>query len=284
MVDAPARLEDWIGRSEHIDDTLSPWPAQAVAAMLDDPALAPGDGGNLPPLWQWFYFLGTVPESRLSTDGHPERGGFLPPVPLPRRMFAGARMSFHQPLVVGRSAKRTGTIRNVTTKEGRSGRLTFVTVGYEFHQDGTLCIEEEQDIVYREPGEPVPAPTPVEPETPAAGTWCRDMAADSRLLFRFSALTFNAHRIHYDRAYANTEEGYPGLIVHGPLTAVLLAQLVASHTDRRFVSFRFRGKAPLFDLHPFRLLGRPDGDSVALEVRGPDGRTTQEATAELGSE
>jgi len=281
MVDTAEHLESWIGRTQQVDDTLPPWPAQAVAAMLDDPSLAPGTGGDLPPLWQWFYFLGTNPQSRLSDDGHPERGGFLPPVPLPRRMFAGARMQFLKPLVLGRPATRAGTILNVTMKEGRTGKLTFVTVGYEFRQDGELCIEEEQDIVYREPGEPVPAPRPIEAEPAPEGTWCRDVEADTRLLFRFSALTFNAHRIHYDRPFAIDEEGYPGLIVHGPLTAVMLAQLVGAHTDRRIAAFRFRGKAPLFDLHPFRLIGRPDGDRVELEVRGPDGRTTQEATAEL---
>lgn len=281
MVDTAIRLEDWIGRTEKLEDPLAPWPAEAVAAMLDEPSLAPGTGGKLPPLWQWFYFLATVPQHRLSPDGHPERGGFLPPVPLPRRMFAGARMQFLKPLELGRPAIRTGIIRNVTTKEGRSGRLTFVTVGYEFHQDGALCIAEEQDIVYREAGEPVPAPIPVAAAPEPDGVWTRDLEADSRLLFRFSALTFNAHRIHYDRPYAMSEEGYPGLIVHGPLTAVLLARLVSQNTDRRITAFRFRGKAPLFDLHPFRLVGHPDGNQVKLEVRGPDGRTTQEATAEL---
>jgi 3-methylfumaryl-CoA hydratase len=281
MVGTADKLDDWIGRSERIDDTLSPWPAQAVAAMLDEPAQAPGAGGELPPLWQWFYFLGTTGQSRLATDGHPERGSFLPPVRLPRRMFAGARMQFLKPLILGRLATREGIIRNVITKEGRSGKLTFVTVAYTFHQDGEVCIEEEQDIVYREPGEPVPAPEPVEPEAAPEGAWVHDLNADSRLLFRFSALTFNAHRIHYDRPYAISEEGYPGLVVHGPLTAVLLARLVARNTDRRISAFRFRGKAPLFDLHPFRLVGRPEGFRVELEVRGPDGRTTQQATAEL---
>lgn len=282
MVDSEKRLEEWIGRTERVEDTLSPWPARAVAAMLDNPDAAPGEDGALPPLWQWFYFLATMPQSRLSPDGHPERGGFLPPVTLPRRMFAGARMHFHRPLVVGKAAVRDGTIRNVSTKHGRSGALTFVTVGYEFRQDGELCIEEEQDIVYREPGEPVARPEPTAPAPVAAGSWWQDIDPDPRLLFRFSALTFNAHRIHYDRLYAQTEEGYPGLIVHGPLTAVLLAQLVRDNTARRVTAFRFRGRAPLFDLDRFRIVGQPEGDRVELEVRGPDGGVTQTATAELG--
>ncbi len=284
MVDEPQDLGAWVGRSEEIADDLSPWPATAAAAMLDAPSLAPADGGALPPLWQWFYFLSVTPQSRLSVDGHPERGGFLPPVPLPRRMFAGARMRFHRPLIVGRPATRKGVIRSIEAKSGRSGALTFVTVGYEFRQDGNLCIEEEQDIVYREPGDPAPAPVPRTTESEPEGAWWLDYEADPRLLFRFSALTFNAHRIHYDRPYATNEEGYPGLVVHGPLTAVLLAKLVHDNTDRRIAAFSFRGRAPLYDLAPFRLVGRPAGDTVELAVRGPDGRTTQTATAELADE
>ena len=276
-----AKLDSWIGRTEQVHDDLSSWQARAVAAMLDNPSLAPAPGDPLPPLWHWFYFLGTVPQSRLSADGHPERGDFLPPVPQPRRMFAGARMRFHQPLLLGSPATRTGTIRDIREKTGRTGNLTFVTVGYEFHQGGKLCVEEEQDIVYREPGAPVAAPEIVELDPEPDGTWWRDVEADSRLLFRFSALTFNAHRIHYDRPYALHEEGYPGLVVHGPLTALMLARLVNEHSDRRIAAFSFRGKAPLFDLAPFRLVGRLNGNDVDLEVRGPDGNTTQTATAEL---
>lgn len=284
MVDMTMNLDSWIGRTEQVHDGLSTWPAQAVAAMLDDPSLAPQTGEPLPPLWHWFYFLGTAPQGRLSPDGHPERGGFLPPVAQPRRMFAGARMRFHRPLVAGSPATRSGTIRDIREKTGRTGSLTFVTVGYEFNQGDELCIEEEQDIVYREPGEPVASPVPIELAPEPAGTWYRDLEADPRLLFRFSALTFNAHRIHYDRPYALHEEGYPGLIVHGPLTALLLAQLVRYHSDRDIVAFSFRGRAPLFDLAPFRLVGRPSADRVELEVRGPDGQTTQSATAELAPE
>ncbi|NTW97309.1 MAG: acyl-CoA dehydrogenase [Oscillochloris sp.] len=270
----------WIGRTEEVRDDLSPAQALLAAATLDDPTDMQA-GAALPILWHWFYFLPRTPQSRLGEDGHPPRGGFMPPIPYPRRMFAGARLRLHRPLVLGEPALRAGVIRNVTTKSGRSGSLAFVTVGYSFYQRGELCLEEEQDIVYREPGPPVPAPVAVEPPPLPEGAWSQTVAPDSRLLFRFSALTFNAHRIHYDRAYATGEEGYPGLVVHGPLTAVMLLQLVRGKTARPIIGFSFRGQSPLFDLAPFRLIGQPLADRVALEAHGPDGKPALVAEAEL---
>jgi 3-methylfumaryl-CoA hydratase len=271
----------WIGQTEQVADDISPAPAIAAAAMLDDQVTQPDKGGALPPLWHWFYFLPKAPQSQLSDDGHPQRGGFMPPIPYPRRMFAGARMRFHQPLRIGQPARREGVIRNVSQKSGRSGSLAFVTVGYNFYQQDELCIAEEQDIVYREPGPPVPAPQPVELPSLPEGTLSRTVTPDTRLLFRFSALTFNAHRIHYDRPYALNEEGYPGLVVHGPLTAILLLELVRHTLPQPIAGFSFRGQAPLFDLAPFRLVGRPGDGQVELEAQGPDGKTTLTATAEL---
>jgi 3-methylfumaryl-CoA hydratase len=279
MVGAPNEFSEWIGRTRTVASDLSVWPARAAAAMLDAPDLDLESGAPLPPLWHWFYFLATEVQSRLGVDGHPQRGGFMPPVSLPRRMFAGARVTCHRPLVLGRAAERTDTIREVELKSGRSGDLAFVKVAHAFHQQGVLCIEEEQDIVYREPGAPVPAPSTIDDFEPESGVWTRRIVPDPRLLFRFSALTFNAHRIHYDRAYASTEEGYPGLVVHGPLVAILLADLVRRHEARAMTAFRFRGKAPLFDLAPFHILGRPRDDTIELEARGPDGATTLTATA-----
>lgn len=281
MVGADTDFSEWAGKTRRVESDLSHWPAQAAAATLDASDLVLEPGSELPPLWQWFYFLGTEPQRRLGIDGHPERGGFMPPIDLPRRMFAGARMRFHRPLVLGRDAQRTDTIRSVELKSGRSGKLAFVKVGHAFHQGGVLCIEEEQDIVYREPGRPVEAPEVRRVEAPADGAWSRRVVPDTRLLFRFSALTFNAHRIHYDRPYATTEEGYPGLVVHGPLVAVLLADLVRRHQPEPMTAFEFRGRAPLFDLAPFQLLGRPRADEVELEARGPDGATTLTAKATL---
>lgn len=279
---AAAPLTDWIGSEEHREETIALIPVQRVLAMLDEDPLSIAAGHSLPPLWQWFFFLPLAPQSELGSDGHPKRGGFLPPVPLPRRMFAGGRMTFHAPLIVGEPATRTGTVLKVSEKAGGSGQLVFVTVQYEFHQSGRLCLTEEQDIVYREPGAAVPAP-PVTSFPPAPeGAWSRMVPPDPRLLFRFSALTFNAHRIHYDRPYAMSEEGYPGLVVHGPLTAVLLMELMRAHSGRPVTAFSFRGRAPLFDLAPFRIMAMPGDDSIAMEAHGPDGTLAMTANAELG--
>lgn len=277
--------DEWIGSREDREDVISLSPALGVEATLDNADSPLANGKPLPPLWQWFYFLPQVPSSRIGQDGHPERGGFLPPVDLPRRMFAGARMRFLSPLIIGKPATRRGEVIKIGEKSGSTGRLVFVTVSYRISQDDEVRIEEEQDIVYREPGAPVPAAAvlPNLPELPE-GTWSRTVVPDPVLLFRFSALTFNAHRIHYDRPYAMNEEGYPGLVVHGPLTAVMLMELVRKNCNRRTTGFSFRGKAPLFDLAPFRLAATPQGDKVDLVAMGPDGSITMQATAELGDQ
>jgi len=272
----------WIGREERITEELSPFPVTAALATLDDEKRKLGPGDPLPPLWHWFYFLPRVAGSHIGKDGHPERGGFLPPVALPRRMFAGARLKFLHPLIIGKPATRIGTVRNVTEKHGGSGTLVFVAVSYAVEQNGRVCVEEEQDIVYREPGARVPAPKVVAPPAPPAGAWTRTITPGPVLMFRFSALTFNAHRIHYDRPYAIDEEGYPGLVVHGPLTAVLLLDLVHRHSNRSVTAYSFRGRAPLFDLAPFRLVGQLENDAVALEAIGPDGGVAVTAAATLG--
>lgn len=275
-------LRDWVGRTETVTDDLSVAQARAAAATFDEPVAAYDVGTTLPIPWHWFYFLPRAPQAELDSDGHPRRGGFLPPVRYPRRMFAGSRLTVHRPLALGTPAVREGTIRDVQLKSGKSGNLAFVTVGYRFTQGGVLCLEEEQDIVYREPGAPVSAPVPAPwPEVPA-GSWTREVEPDARLLFRFSALTFNAHRIHYDRPYARDVEGYPGLVVHGPLTAALLAQMVRQRQSRPIVRFAFRGVAPIFDLAPYRLVATPSGDEVQLVAQGPDGTPALTATASLG--
>lgn len=281
MGDLGTDFSAWIGRQESTDDDLGLAAALAAAATLDDGSQRFTSGSALPPLWHWFYFLPRVPQASLGVDGHPQRGGFMPPIPFPRRMFAGARLRFHAPLLLGQPARRVATIRDVRLKTGRSGSLAFVSLHYGYYQGDLLCIDEEQDIVYREPGPVLPAPPRVDwPPLPAAAC-ARIVTPDPRLLFRFSALTFNAHRIHYDRPYAIDEEGYPGLVVHGPLTAVLLMELLRRQVARPVKAYSFRGLAPLFDLAPFRLVCTPEDGGYALAAQGPDGTLAMSARAEL---
>ena len=283
MNDQSKPLTDWIGSREHREEIISEFPAKAAAAMLDLDQGPMVHGNPLPPLWHWFYHLPLAQRSQIDVDGHPKRGGFFPPVTLPRRIFAGARTEFIKPLTIGEPAVREGEILNVAEKSGKAGRLVFVTVRYRHIQGGEVRIEEEQDIVYKEPGPAIPAPTPLEslPDLPA-GTWVKNVRPDTVVLFRFSALTFNAHRIHYDRPYAREEEGYPGLVVHGPLTAVMLAWMTLEKSGKHIAKISFQGRAPLFDLFPFRLIGRQEGNTVSLEAHGPNDKITMVASAELG--
>ena len=301
MTNAIDDFSPWIGRSEIVADDISPATAQAAAATFDDDPEQYWAGAELPPLWHWFYFLPKAAQNRLGNDGHPRRktASFMPPISFPRRMFAGARLRWHRPLIIGQTARRDAVIRKIETKSGRSGALTLVTAAYTYYQEKAidrarlakddqalsaafnLCIEEEQDIVYREPGPPLPPPQALKMPILPDGAWSRTVVPDTRLLFRFSALTFNAHRIHYDRPYATSEEGYPGLVVYGPLTAMLLLHLLREHTSRSVVSFRFRSQAPLYDLAPFRLDGVASNGRIELQAVGPDAQTAMIATAEL---
>ncbi|MBF0094056.1 MAG: acyl-CoA dehydrogenase [Alphaproteobacteria bacterium] len=283
MSEKEVNYSDWIGSKEEREEDIVLTPAHALLATLDDTTTVLRNGDKLPPLWHWLFFLPRAPMSQIGGDGHPKRGGFLPPVALPRRMFAGARMTFPDSLIIGRPATRKGEVIAVSEKKGGSGTLVFVTVRYRIEQDGRLCVEEEQDIVYREPGGKVPAPVPAA-DVPRGvdGAWVKTVTPDPVLLFRFSSLTFNSHRIHYDRPYAMNEENYPGLMVHGPLNAMLLMDLCRNRAGRPVVGYSFRGKAPVFDLNPYHLIGRPSGDKVELEVQGPDGASCMSATAELG--
>lgn len=207
MSDSP--YADWIGRSQEREEELSAVLVRRLAVTLAEDVPAAGDA--LPPLWHWMFFQDEVTEPGLGADGHPARGGFLPPADGRNRMWAGGRLEFHEPLRVGGLAKRTTTILNVEEKHGRTGSLLFVTLRHEFHQDGRLAFSEEQDIVYREPTPPRLSSGDVLP----AGDWSEAVEPTPILLFRYSALTFNGHRIHYDWPYVTEAEGYPGLVVHG---------------------------------------------------------------------
>lgn len=274
-----AHLESWIGRAETQADEVH---ASIVAAMSATLNLAGGllPGSPLPPGWQWLFFNPVVRAEELGEDGHPARGGFLPPVPLPRRMWAGSRIRYLRDLPIGASATRNSRIQKVEPKSGKRGALCFVTVEHTITHDGTLCIVEEQDIVYKEattPGAPLPIPQPYT-EQPQ---WSYRVSPDTTLLFRYSALTFNGHRIHYDLPYARDVEGYAGLVVHGPLTATLLQQFVCQHArGRRLATFEFRGVSPLLEGRPFQLEAKDNGDgSFSAWARGPHGELAMSATA-----
>lgn len=274
------QYEGWVGREETRTEVLSEWTVRAMAAALDLDE-APRTGHALPPGWQWLFFNPTVRRSGLGVDGHPARGGFLPPIELPRRMWAGSRIRYLAALPVGAEAIRLSRIQKVENKVGKRGSLWFVTVAHTISCNGTPCIEEEQDIVYREATPPgVQAPAAAETYAEEA-QWSQSVSPDTTLLFRYSALTFNGHRIHYDQAYARNEEGYPGLVVHGPLTATLLQELATEIGDgRRLARFDFRGVSPLFVDREFRLEGRRvDNDSLMLWARGPSGELAMSASA-----
>jgi 3-methylfumaryl-CoA hydratase len=272
-------FDDWIGRSEQRTERIGAPAAQAMAATLDLDH-APGAGDALPPGWQWLYFNPPARRSGLGEDGHPRRGGFLPPIELPRRMWAGSRIRYLADLPVEAEATRRSRIEKVENKVGKRGSLWFVTVEHTIASEGRDRIVEEQDIVYRDA-----PPTGAAPTVPAVhdaeARWGRDVMPDTTLLFRYSALTFNGHRIHYDQAYARDVEGYPALVVHGPLTATLLQHLaVEQGPGRPLASFDFRGVSPLFVSRPFRLEGHAaDDGSLALWARGSDGELAMSATA-----
>ncbi len=272
-----AVLREWIGRQEVLEDRLGLFPPAALSATLDRDDPEPREGDALPPLWHWLYFLPRARQSGIGPDGHPKRGGFLPPVPLPRRMWAGGRLTFGAPLLLGEEVRRVSTIADVSAKSGRSGNLVFVLVRHEIANAAGVAITEEHDIVYRDPPAPGEAPA-VPKKAEAESAWRRDVVPDDVLLFRYSALTFNGHRIHYDRRYVTTEEGYPGLIVHGPLLATLLLDLFARNDARVVKSFSFRALSPVFDTTTFTVHGTPEAGGAKLWIRRDDGALCMEAT------
>ncbi len=294
---------DWVGRSEQAQDIVTFKPVAALNAMFDlDPSTVAADA-LLPPLWHWLYFLPTARQSELGPDGHPRRGGFLPPIPLPRRMWAGSDITFHHPIRIGDTLERVSTIDKVTEKQGRTGRLVFVRVKHELSvakrgdlyqaqtqpltqsqtesatNINTLCITEYHDIVYRDnpkPGADAIQSAKLPAEKPS---WRRTVVADDVLLFRYSALTFNGHRIHYDRRYATDVESYPGLVVHGPLIATLLLQTAMSEIGIDSIKdYSFRAVQPVFDAQPLYLCGKTAERNAQLWAESSDGAVTMQAT------
>ena len=271
-----AHLRSWIGREDVASDVVTPALVGKFRATLDLPGAEPEAGEPAPQLIHFCLAQPAVPQSELGPDGHPARGGFLPPVPLPRRMWAGGALVFRQDIRVGDTVRRTSRIADVVLKEGRTGPLCFVTVEHRIEANGALAVEERQDIVYRGgdaglPGRPPPAA--------ASGQHQRAVDASAPLLFRYSALTFNGHRIHYDRRYVQEVEGYPGLIVHGPLQATLLVDFAARLRGASPSRFSFRSLSPLFDDDPFRLHAAEGGDALKLWTAREGGPIAMSAEA-----
>ncbi|WP_026331748.1 FAS1-like dehydratase domain-containing protein [Pseudomonas mandelii] len=262
----------WIGRRQESLDRISFNLVKRIAATLSE--VAPQPGESLPPLWHWAFFQDPVAASELGPDGHPALGGFLPPAHNRNRMWAGSRIDFYQPLKVEADVTCVSTILNVEEKHGRTGSLLFVTVRHEFFQGGQLALQDEQDIVYREPSPPRLS----NPEGTPASEWQQLIEPDATLLFRYSAVTFNGHRIHYDWPYVTETEGYPGLVVHGPLIATLnLRAFTQAHPTARLKRFSFRGIRPLISPKPFEVCGRLIGsDKAQVWARNQDG------TAQIG--
>ena len=276
------KISDWIGRTESRADVITAWPIAALNATLDYEAAEPAPGDAVPPGWHWLYFLEAKRAGELGHDGHPRRGGFLPPVALPRRMWAGGRIEFRQPLRIGDRVRRDSTLLSVEHKQGRSGDLVFVTVRHEVSANGTVALSEEHDIVYREAAKPGDQPVAGKP-APARAAWQRALTADPVLLFRYSALIFNGHRIHYDLDYARQEEHYPGLIVHGPLQTTLLLDLCRHHASRPVRRLEYRALHPIFHTERFTVNGNPaaDGSSAELWTANAAGFIAMAGTAQF---
>lgn len=266
----------WIGRTQTTSAVLDPVQANRMAVTLDrEPTFADGDA--LPPGWHWLYFHDLVPASRLGPDGHPRLGETMPPVPLPRRMWAGGDITFVEPLRLGAAAVRTSTIRDITHKVGRTGELYFVTVDHDVSAGGRPALAETQTIVYRETATD---PATIDgPPAPDDAQFTESWQLDSTALFRYSALTFNGHRIHYDADYARSAEGYPDVVIHGPLLATLLMDL-ADRAHGSLCAFRYRAQSPLVLPDPFTVNGRITGNAISVWAASADGRLAMSADAE----
>ena len=269
-------MHESIGKTRTLTDSLDPARAAALHAILSRKGDAPVVGDALPAFWHHAYFWHAEPPARLGEDGHPETGtGLIPDLGLPRRMWAGGRLEWHRPLRLGSAAEKTSVVENVSEKKGRNGRLGFVTLRHDIRQDGGLCLSERQELVYREPFTDRHSTPPQPPRAPEGAVRTDAARFDPTLLFRYSALTFNGHRIHYDMDYSREVEGYAGLVVHGPLLAQLLIQL-AEEMVGPLSGFRFRAIAPLMHFETAEACADGDG---GFWIRGPDGRQCMTAEA-----
>ena len=270
-------LESWTRTIDVAQDVVTAERVERLALALGVEPLVRDQ--PLRPLWHWLFFAAPTARTDTGEDGHPRRGGFLPPLPHRRRMYAGGRLEFHAPVPIGADLTRRGEIVDITEKSGRSGDIVVVSVHYEITCDGRPAITEQQDLVYTDA-----PPSPVAPETttPLPLTqWGDTVVTDEVLLFRFSALTYNSHRIHYDRRYATQTEGYPDLVVHGPLTAILLADLVRRHNPRPVAAFRFSSRAPLYVGETIHLRADTEGRQITASANRPEGTVSMAAEMRL---
>ena len=275
-------LRDWTGREETVDDVVRRDAVRGLYATLDRPECL-GEPLKVPQLVHWLHFHPLALQSDIGPDGHAKRGGFLPPVPLPRRMWAGSRLNFTRTPAIGERIARRSLIKDVRITEGKSGTLVFVTVQHQIRGDEGAELTDEHDIVYRAAPAPGTKPAPAR-AAPTGAVWRREVTPDPVLLFRYSALTFNGHRIHYDRPYVTQVEGYPGLIVHGPLIATLLLDLFdRERPDARVSEFSFRAVSPLFDTAPFFVCGAPAQDGARVWAENATGALAMEATVRTAS-
>jgi 3-methylfumaryl-CoA hydratase len=276
------KLREWIGQKESDVDYVTVPAVHRLAATLDRDDPMPRMGDPLPVGWHQILFPRVVRHSQIGADGHPQRGDFLPPVPLPRRMFAGKRTTFHADLRVGDEVRRDSTIKDVTIKQGRTGTMVFVTVKTDLTSSRGLALTEEQDIVYREPPAPGAPPQPPQP-APGKAVWTRTVTPDPVMLFRYSALTFNGHRIHYDKPYVTQVEGYPDLIMNGGLTTLLVFELARTHAKSPMRHITSRNVRALFVNQPITFGGEPsaDGKTAKLWALNPEGALALTADAEF---
>jgi 3-methylfumaryl-CoA hydratase len=277
---AAVDLKSYIGRRLETDDVADLRSMRQLHAALDRADAPPREGDEVPPSWHWMWFNATDRHTALGRDGiAASKGGFMPPSPLPRRMWAGSQLTVHRPLRVGEKLRRIAEIVSAEERHGKSGKLVFVGQKFSIHAGNALAIEENFQSVFREDPKP-DAPVVELPLAPEGAQWTRAIDPDPVLLFRYSAVTYNGHRIHYDRPYATQVEGYPDLIVHGPLTATLLMELARdSNPGKRIATYSFRAVSPLYSPAKFTLAGKPsaDGRSATLWAANPQGRLAMQA-------
>ncbi|NKB19210.1 MAG: acyl-CoA dehydrogenase [Alphaproteobacteria bacterium] len=274
------QYEAWIGKQSSTEALVTAYQADALTATLDRDDAPFKEGDTIPPGWHLFYIREVVKLRDTAADGHPKRGDFLPPIDLPRRMWAGTQATYHQPIHVGETIRNVTTIEAVTPKTGKTGNLVFLKLKHEISGENGVATTEMQDVVYREEAQPG-AVAPEPPPAPGEAVWKRTIHPSPVLLFRYSALTMNSHRIHYDRTYVTEVEKYPGLLVHGPLTFTLLLDLFRrEHSETDLKTFSVRAVSPIYDTHDFTVEGAPgDAGEATLWALNKDGRLAMSAHA-----